>query len=164
MRHLRGIVSPQETFETRRFHGEKSSLRQKQFTTVFVFAAMLMTFPLQLQAAERIHSAYFSPAPGASAVIWVAKEARLFEKHGLDVAPVLIPSSVRTLQAILAGESAIAESAGPAAASARLAGGDIVALAGSVNILTYYFVTLPNIKRAVLVASSSKYSVVGQCP
>jgi ABC-type nitrate/sulfonate/bicarbonate transport system substrate-binding protein len=61
---------------------------------------------------------------------------------------VLIPSSVRTLQAILAGESAIAESAGPAAASARLAGGDIVALAGSVNILTYYFVTLPNIKRA----------------
>ena len=28
----------------------------------------------------------------------MAKEARLFEKHGLDVAPVLIPSSVRTLQ------------------------------------------------------------------
>jgi hypothetical protein len=36
--------------------------------------------------------------------------------------------------AIIAGESAIAESAGPAAVSARLAGGDIVALAGSVNI------------------------------
>jgi NitT/TauT family transport system substrate-binding protein len=122
--------------------------RKERFTAVFVFGAMLMTFPMPLRAAERIHSAYFSPAPGASAVIWVAKEARLFEKHGLDVAPVLIPSSVRTLQAILAGESAIAESAGPAAASARLAGGDIVALAGSVNILTYYFVTLPNIKRA----------------
>jgi NitT/TauT family transport system substrate-binding protein len=103
---------------------------------------------MPILGAERMHTAYFSPAPGASAVIWVAKEARLFEKHGLDVAPVLIPSSVRTLQAILAGESAIAESAGPAAASARLAGGDIVALAGSVNILTYYFVTLPNIKRA----------------
>ena len=78
----------------------------------------------------------------------MAKEARLFDKHGLDVAPVLIPSSVRTLQAMLAGESAIAESAGPAVASARLAGGDVVAIAGSVNILTYYFVTLPSIKRA----------------
>jgi NitT/TauT family transport system substrate-binding protein len=122
--------------------------RKKQFRVIFVCASMLMSFPMTLQGAERIYSAYFSPAPGASAVIWVAKEARLFEKHGLDVAPVLIPSSVRTLQAILAGESAIAESAGPAAASARLAGGDIVALAGSVNILTYYFVTLPNIKRA----------------
>ena len=122
--------------------------RKKRFRVTLVCASMLMMLPMHLQAAERIHSAYFSPAPGASAVIWVAKEARLFEKHGLDVAPVLIPSSVRTLQAILAGESAIAESAGPAAASARLAGGDIVALAGSVNILTYYFVTLPNIKRA----------------
>ena len=122
--------------------------RKKRFTAVFLLGSMLMTFAMPLQSAERIYTAYFSPAPGASAVIWVAKEARLFEKHGLDVAPVLIPSSVRTLQAILAGESAIAESAGPAAASARLAGGDIVALAGSVNILTYYFVTLPNIKRA----------------
>jgi NitT/TauT family transport system substrate-binding protein len=128
---------------------EKASTRGKNsLRLVFVFGAILTIQPGQSRAAERIHTAYFSPAPGASAVIWVAKEARLFEKHGLDVAPVLIPSSVRTLQAILAGESAIAESAGPAAASARLAGGDIVALAGSVNILTYYFVTVPSIKRA----------------
>jgi NitT/TauT family transport system substrate-binding protein len=126
---------------------EKDSRRKKRFRVIFVFGWLLITLPAQLTAAERLHTAYFSPAPGASAVIWVAKEARLFEKHGLDVAPVLIPSSVRTLQAILAGESPIAESAGPAAASARLAGGDIVALAGSVNILTYYFVTLPVIKR-----------------
>jgi ABC-type nitrate/sulfonate/bicarbonate transport system substrate-binding protein len=55
---------------------------------------------------------------------------------------------VRTLQAVLAGESLIAESAGPAFTSARLAGGDVVAIAGSLNILTYYFVTLPGIKRA----------------
>ena len=48
----------------------------------------------------------------------------------------------------LGGESAVAESAGPAVVSARLAGGDVVAIAGSVNILTYYFVTLPTIKRA----------------
>lgn len=123
-------------------------VRANCFRTVLATGACLIVLADPLSAAERIYSAYFSPAPGASAVIWVAKEARLFEKHGLDVAPVLIPSSVRTLQAIIAGESAIAESAGPAAASARLAGGDIVALAGSVNILTYYFVTLPNIKRA----------------
>jgi NitT/TauT family transport system substrate-binding protein len=122
------------------------SQRLERYHLIFTFGAMLL-LPTQLRAAERIYTAYFSPAPGASSVIWVAKEARLFEKHGLDVAPVLIPSSVRTLQAILAGESAIAESAGPAVASARLAGGDIVAIAGSVNILTYYFVTLPGIKR-----------------
>jgi hypothetical protein len=36
--------------------------RKKQFAAVFAFGSMLMTFPLPLQAAERIHSAYFSPA------------------------------------------------------------------------------------------------------
>ena len=128
---------------------EKDQTRSaKCLRLILVFGFIVIIQSAPLRAAERIHTAYFSPAPGASAVIWVAKEARLFEKYGLDVAPVLIPSSVRTLQAILAGESAIAESAGPAAASARLAGGDIVALAGSVNILTYYFVTLPGITRA----------------
>jgi NitT/TauT family transport system substrate-binding protein len=121
--------------------------RRKESGMSLLVVLGLILFSRPVSAAERIYSAYFSPAPGASAVIWVAKEARLFEKHGLDVAPVLIPSSVRTLQAILAGESAIAESAGPAAVSARLAGGDIVALAGSVNILTYYFVTPPSIRR-----------------
>ena len=124
------------------------SRRRNRLHLSFLLGALLWMLPSHPQGAERIHTAYFSPAPGASAVIWVAKEARLFDKHGLDVAPVLIPSSVRTLQAIIAGESAIAESAGPAVASARLAGGDVVAIAGSVNILTYYFVTLPNIKRA----------------
>jgi NitT/TauT family transport system substrate-binding protein len=122
--------------------------RKAESTATLVFIFVLAVWPGRLGAAERIYTAYFSPAPGASAVIWVAKEARLFDKYGLDVAPVLIPSSVRTLQAMLAGESAIAESAGPAVVSARLAGGDVMAIAGSVNILTYYFVTLPVIKRA----------------
>ncbi|HEX7232610.1 MAG TPA: ABC transporter substrate-binding protein [Candidatus Binatia bacterium] len=125
---------------------KKVRLLAKSAVTLSIFFAFVVS--PGGAAAQRIFTAYFSPAPGASAVIWVAKEARLFEKNGLDVAPVLIPSSVRTLQAILAGESVIAESAGPAAVSARLAGGDIVAIAGSVNILTYYFVTVPGIKRA----------------
>jgi len=122
--------------------------RRKAHRIWLAALGFLLFATAHLRAAEKIYTAYFSPAPGPSSVIWVAKEARLFEKEGLDVAPVLIPSSVRTLQAILAGESIIAESAGPAFTSARLAGGDIVAIAGSVNILTYYFVTVPGIKRA----------------
>ena len=113
-----------------------------------IFFAGFFSGAEQPRAAEKLNTAFFSPAPGASAVIWVAKEARLFDKHGLDVAPVLIPSSVRALQAILAGETAIGESAGPAVASARIAGSDVLAIAGNSNILTYYFVTLPGIKRS----------------
>lgn len=100
------------------------SRRNARLTISLIIGCAFAFAPPQLRAAERIYTAYFSPAPGASSVIWVAKEARLFEKDSLDVAPVLIPSSVRTLQAIIAGESAIAESAGPAVVSARLAGAD----------------------------------------
>jgi len=122
--------------------------RKKAQRASLLTICFLLFTASHLEAAEKIYTAYFSPAPGGSSIIWVAKDARIFEKHGLDVEPVLIPSSVRTLQAVLAGESLIAESAGPAFTSARLAGGDVVAIAGSLNILTYYFVTLPGIKRA----------------
>jgi NitT/TauT family transport system substrate-binding protein len=122
--------------------------RKKAQRASLLTICLLLFTASHLEAAEKIYTAYFSPAPGGSSIIWVAKDARIFEKHGLDVEPVLIPSSVRTLQAVLAGESLIAESAGPAFTSARLAGGDVVAIAGSLNILTYYFVTLPGIKRA----------------
>jgi ABC-type nitrate/sulfonate/bicarbonate transport system substrate-binding protein len=121
--------------------------KNKLFCLTCLCCALFVIVPVKIRAAEQIHTAYFSPAPGASSVIWVAKEARIFDKHGLDAAPVLIPSSVRVLQAILAGEIAVGESAGPAVASARLAGGDVVALAGNLNILNYYFVTVPGIKR-----------------
>ena len=121
--------------------------RKKWLSLILIFGPIFFSITSNLIAAERINTTYFSPAPGASAVIWVAKEARLFDKHGLDVAPILIPSSVRALQAILAGEVAIGESAGPAVTSARLAGSDVLAIAGNVNILTYYFVTVPGIKQ-----------------
>jgi len=83
--------------------GKEPARWNKLASRAFVCGLLLLPTST-LPAAERIYSAYFSPAPGASAVIWVAKEARLFDKHGLDVAPVLIPSSVRTLQAILAAQ------------------------------------------------------------
>jgi hypothetical protein len=49
--------------------------RKNWFSLVLIFALMLAVIR-SLDAAERIHTAYFSPAPGASSVIWVAKEAQ----------------------------------------------------------------------------------------
>jgi NitT/TauT family transport system substrate-binding protein len=54
---------------------------------------------------------------------------------------------VRGIQAILAGEIPIGEGGGPGLASARLAGGDVVAIAGNVNVLPYYLVSHPGIKK-----------------
>ena len=87
-------------------------------------------------------------APSSSAIIWVTKDARFFEKNGLDATVIFISGSVRGIQAILAGEIPIGEGGGPGLTSARLAGGDVIAIAGNVNVLPYYLAVQPSIKRA----------------
>ncbi len=97
--------------------------------------------------ADRLNTAYISTTPGSSSVIWVAKETRIFDKYGIDATVIFISGSVRGIQSILAGEILIGEGGGPGLASARLAGGDVVAIAGNVNVLPYYLVAQPSIKK-----------------
>lgn len=112
-----------------------------------VFFAWLALDGQGPQAAEKINTAYISVAPSSSAIVWVTKEARLFEKHGLDATVIFISGSVRGIQAILAGEIPIGEGGGPALTTARLAGGDVIAVAGNVNVLPYYLVSHPSIRK-----------------
>jgi ABC-type nitrate/sulfonate/bicarbonate transport system substrate-binding protein len=110
---------------------------------LFIFSATT-----HLDAADKINTSYISTSPGSSTVIQVAKEARIFDKHGLDATVIFISGSVRGIQAILAGEIPVGEGGGPGLTSARLAGGDVVAIAGNVNVLPYYLVAHSSIKRA----------------
>jgi NitT/TauT family transport system substrate-binding protein len=98
-------------------------------------------------AGEKINTSYISVSPGSSTPIKIAKEARLFEKYGLDATVIFISGSVRGIQAILAGEIPIGEGGGPGLAAARLAGGDVVAIATNLNVLPYYLVAQPSIKK-----------------
>ena len=109
--------------------------------------AVTLVSTLPLLAADKINTSYISVSPGSSTVIWLAKDARIFEKHGLDATVIFISGSVRGIQAILAGEIPVGEGGGPGLTSARLAGGDVVAIAGNVNVLPYYLVAHPSIKR-----------------
>jgi len=116
------------------------------FAAWSVIAAVLYGAQPSL-AADKLNTAYISTTPGTSTVLQVAKEARLFEKHGIDATVIFISGSVRGIQAILAGEIPIGEGGGPGLASARLAGGDVIAIAGNVNVLPYYLVSHSSIKR-----------------
>ncbi|HXG53266.1 MAG TPA: ABC transporter substrate-binding protein [candidate division Zixibacteria bacterium] len=110
-------------------------------------AAALSFASLASAANEKINTSYISITPGSSTVVWIAKEARLFEKHGLDATPIFISGSIRGIQSILAGEIPVGEGGGPGLTSARLAGADVVAIAGNVNVLPYYLVAHPSIKK-----------------
>src|SRR5215470_9142721 len=109
--------------------------------------SVLIAFPSLSLGADKLNTSYISTAPGSSTVIQVAKDVRIFDKYGLDATVIFISGSIRGIQAILAGEIPIGEGGGPGLASAKLAGGDVVAIAGNVNVLPYYLVAQPSIKR-----------------
>lgn len=67
---------------------------------------------------------------GSMGVLWVTKDAGLFEKYGLDVTLIYISGSSKIVQAMLAKEIPISEIAIPAAIQANQAGADLVMLAG----------------------------------
>lgn len=63
---------------------------------------------------------------------YVTKEARLFEKNGLDVELIQVRGAL-SAAALVAREVYIAQMAGPAVVQATLAGSDVVMVAGLVN-------------------------------
>lgn len=84
------------------------------------------TVPAQL---TRLKAAYPTTV-GSMGVLWLTKEAGLFEKHGLSVELIYIAGSSKIVQAMLAKEIPISEIAIPAVIQANLAGADLVMLAG----------------------------------
>ena len=85
-------------------------------------------------------------ANGSQAVPFIAKEARLFEKNGLDVEIIRIGGGSRVIQAMLAGEIRVAHASSPGVVEANLAGADLVVIGSTVNVATFRMMTSPNIK------------------
>jgi NitT/TauT family transport system substrate-binding protein len=142
---MKVILMSRIKLPSKTFGGRCMALNRAAGTLTLVVIAVLAL--ANIAAAQKLNTAYISTTPGTSTVIQVAKEARLFDKHGIDATVIFISGSVRGIQAILAGEIPIGEGGGPGLASARLAGGDVVAIAGNVNVLPYYLVSHPSIKR-----------------
>jgi ABC-type nitrate/sulfonate/bicarbonate transport system substrate-binding protein len=75
----------------------------------------------------------YSPISYHSLPWLVAYEAKLFEKHGLEVDPVFAGASSLIVQSMLAGEADLAGMAGPAVISNVLKGGDVIQVAALVK-------------------------------
>ena len=97
-------------------------------------------------AQSKLLSAYISDSPSSSVPAWIAKEAGLFKKYGLDIDLVFIDGSTRGIQSLLAGDLNFTEAVGTSAINGRIAGGDIAIVNGVVNTLPYYIVGKANIK------------------
>jgi len=80
-------------------------------------------------------------------VIYFAKEAKIYEKHGLDVDPVAVAGSGIASKALIAGSVLISPIATPTVMTAVLAGSDMVILAHTMPGVIQSLVVQPDIKR-----------------
>ena|SRR3989338_9093974 len=95
--------------------------------------------------ATRLKTSY-SAITANNSPLWIAKEKGFFSKHYLDVQVVLIESGTTTIQALLAGETQIAQVGGPVILSSALAGADMVYIAGLENRLAQSLIAQREIK------------------
>lgn len=81
-------------------------------------------------------------------IIYFAKEAKIYEKYGLDVEPVAVAGSGIASKALISGSVLISPIATPTAISADLAGADMVILAHTMPGVIQSLVVRPDIKRS----------------
>jgi ABC-type nitrate/sulfonate/bicarbonate transport system substrate-binding protein len=79
--------------------------------------------------------------------MWFAKEANLYEKHGLAIEAISIPGSSMALQAMLAGEVPIIQLGGTASMQANLAGADTVIVATILKKFLFSIFSRPEFTR-----------------
>ena len=61
----------------------------------FALVVALGFAAMKSSAADKINTAYISTTPGSSSVLWVAGDAKIFQKHGIDATVIFISGSVR---------------------------------------------------------------------
>jgi ABC-type nitrate/sulfonate/bicarbonate transport system substrate-binding protein len=81
-------------------------------------------------------------------IIFFAKEAKIYEKHGLDAEPVVMSGSGIASRALIAGSVTISPITTPAVMSAVLAGSDMVILAHTMPGVIQSLMVHPDIKQA----------------
>ncbi len=115
---------------------------------VFGLGLLILIFlAAPLHAQERLNLAYISPNASSSCVLWVAKEAGLFKKYGLDVNQLYIEGTPKALMSLFAGELQVVAGTGPAVVNAKLRGADVSMFMGFEVFLPYYLIATPAINR-----------------
>jgi len=99
---------------------------------VFLLTLLSSSSVVLAQGPARVMSGY-SAISGPHAVLWVAREAGLFEKNGIKAEVAYIRSGSTMAQALLAGELQIAQTGGPGVLAAAVAGADFALIAVALN-------------------------------
>lgn len=111
----------------------------------YFFAVMLIAVFAHASHAEPLRIAYTSIAV-VYGPLWLTKDAGIFKKYNIDPEFVYIAGGPPSLQALIAGDVAIAFTAGGATVAANLSGSDVVLLGASIDSLPFELWSIAKIK------------------
>ena len=117
--------------------------------TMACFALLLSILgsaPAQAQLTKL--SVGYSAISGDALPAWIAKDAGIFEKNGLDVQLVFFTGGTTAVMALVSADTPIAQLAGAAVINSVMAGSDAALVVGGVTSLNYYLLGRPEIKTA----------------
>jgi NitT/TauT family transport system substrate-binding protein len=77
---------------------------------------------------------------------WVAKDAGIFERNGLDVQLIFFTGGTTSILALVSGDVPITQVAGPGLVNSALAGSDAVFVAAGITSLNYVLMGKPGLK------------------
>ena len=103
-----------------------------------------LALPTQSAALDKINVSY-GAISGSMAQTWVAKEAKLFDKHGLDVNLVYISGGPRSIMSLIGGSVQFVNHSGMPALEAYQRGADTALIATPMNQLEHSLVVQKNI-------------------
>src|SRR5881296_2484547 len=88
----------------------------------------------------------FTSLSGSMAPPWVAREAGIFTKHGLDVEVIATPTGVEGMNALIAGEVQFLQISGGTTASAALGEADVMIVGTTLDTLVQNMMARPEIE------------------
>jgi ABC-type nitrate/sulfonate/bicarbonate transport system substrate-binding protein len=118
----------------------------RRFFTVLTLS-WLSAFPTEAGAQlAKVTTSYVSDSAGVLP-LWLAKEAGIFSRNGLDVQVVRVHAAVGVM-ALMSGELQFVLASGPVVVDSALRGSNAVYVAGGMSTLDFVLVTRPEIKTA----------------
>ena len=117
----------------------------KHLSTIAIVIVMTtLARPTDGAGVDRINVSY-GAISGSMAQTWIAKEAKLFEKHGLDVNLIYISGGPRSIMSLIGGSVQFVNHSGMPALEAYQRGADTALIASPMNQLEHSLVVQKNI-------------------
>ena len=124
------------------------NLRYLELTLFMLICSFSGFFSTAATAQELKRLRYGTTISTVNLPVWVAKESRLFAKHGLDPEVIMIQAGALTTLAIISGELQFSGAGAASVLAARIKGSDIALVACPADSDLVYLMARPEIKSA----------------